>query len=437
MRKLLRWLVPLGIGGVLLGLIAMVTHGPARRTIPLPDGTVLQIRHLGIGADQQWKPRGWVRERLGRILPNRLHRFLGPPNPSCGNSSDTNSLFVWTTRYDPRTGQYLDALSPCYAELEDSHGCLFRSWGGSGCGVTVGNQTMWVQGFYFGAIPRRDREVTLRVRDATNSIGSVRLPNPAFGAHPVWYAPEPPLSITTNDLTITLRSLEVVPPSRTDSGAVSPRFTLTRAGEPVADWSVRNWTLADATGNRGWTLCAAETSARVSATLFQTTEAVFPEDQLARCRLTVPAAGQHEPLGTRFTVGTRSVEFLAIHGPGRYEWTNGVLGKAEPATIGNEQSSWSGSKGSGWRIARLKPFLILRLTGFAHGERLMIRCRDQLDRAVPEPMMVGSMDGAEIHEFELPPDASELALELIPLAPIHVEFLAALPARTNVYSRIK
>jgi hypothetical protein len=437
MRKSLSWLVPLGIGGALVGLIGMVTHGPARRTISLPDGTVLQIRHLGIGADQQWKPRGWVRERLGRILPNRFQRFLGPSNPGCGNSSDTNALFVWTTRYDPRTGQYLEALSPCYAELEDSHGCVFRSWGGSGCGVTVGDQTMWVQGFLFGAFPRRDREVTLLLRDATNLIGTVRLPNPAYRAHPIWPAPAPPLSVTTNDLTITLRSLDVVPASRTDSGAVYPRFTLTRAGEPVADWSVRNWTLADATGNRGWTLCAAETSARVSATLYQTTEAVFPENQLARCRLKVPAAGQHESLGTRFTVGTRSVEFLAIHGPGRYEWTNGVLGKVEPAPSSNEHSSWSERNVVGWRIARLKPFLLLRLTGFADGERLLIRARDQRAHAVPEPMMVGSMDVTEIREFELPPDASELALELIPLAPIHVEFLAALPARTNVYSRIE
>lgn len=437
MRRLFGWLVPAVAAVGLLVLMAALTQRPLRRSIPLPDGTVLQIRHLGIGADQQWKPRGWVRERLGRILPSRFQRLLGPPNPGCGNSSDTNSLFVWTTRYDPRTKQYREALSPCYAELEDSHGCVFRSWGGSGCGVTVGDQTMWVQGFLFGTVPRRDREVTLRLRDATNSIGSVRLPNPAYGVHPVWPAPEPPLSITTNDLTITLRSLEVVPASRTDSGAVYPQFNLTRAGEPVADWSVRDWTLTDATGNRGWTICAAETSARVSATLFQTTEAVFPEAQLARCRLKIPAAGQHEPLGTTFTIGTRSVELVAIHGPGRYEWTNGVLGKVEPAPIGNEHSSWTGSNGSGRRIARLKPFLFLRLTGFAASERLMIRGRDQLDWTVPDPVTVGSVDDMEIREFELPSDAAELALELIPLAPIHLEFLTVLPMRTNVYSRIE
>lgn len=437
MRKTLGRLIPVAIAGGLLALIVALSERPSRRTIALPDGTVLQIRHLGIGADQQWKPRGWVRQRLERLLPNRLQRFLGPPNPGCGASSDTNSLYVWTTRYDPRTKKYLDALSPCYAEIEDSHGCVFRSWGGSGCGVTMGSQTMWVEGFHFGIVPRRDREFTIRLRDATNFLGSVRVPNPAFGVHPVWPAPAPPMSITTNDLTITLQSLKVATPSKTESGMMSLQIEITRAGQPAPYWSVRDWTLTDATGNRSWTICAAETSARVSATLFQTAEAVFPKEQLARCRLRVPAPGQNEPIATTLAPGARRVELVAIHGPGRYEWTNGVLSKVETAPSGNEHSSWSGANGSGWRIARLKPFLFLRRTGFAAGERLMIRGRDQLGRTVPDPVTVGSVDNTEIRELDLPPDATELALEFIPLAPIQVEFLAALPTRTNVYQRFE
>jgi hypothetical protein len=107
-------------------------------------------------------------------------------------------------------------------------------------------------------------------------------------------------------------------------------------------------------------------------------------------------------------------------GPGRYDWSNGVLVAAAPYAPGMGNSSLGSSSGgfpnpwtACWRACQ-KPFLILPHVPFAAPARLIVRVRSK-GTILGEAVNGGSFKG--MHFYDLPtslPESADIDLILDP-----------------------
>jgi hypothetical protein len=248
--------------GLLLGTVAVALFAllsSPSNVIRTHGGGELSLTAVTHGTVNKYPGRDW-RNRLARFLPDAIARKLRSRGASISTAS-TNVVFWFE-----RSGGEVPRVVVC-----DRAGIGF---GQTSCAISAGTGTEggWVEGVGFSVVPRREKEILLRLYAQTNIdavgqlLGEIKVQNPLWGTYPTW-TPEPlPATRETNGLTVTLRELkagvrwsgpmeEVVPGDGADIG-VRAVFDITKDGILTDAWASIGIETSDATGNQvqhqGW-----------------------------------------------------------------------------------------------------------------------------------------------------------------------------------------
>jgi hypothetical protein len=263
----------------------------------------------------------------------------------------SNSLVLWFTLTDGKTGAPLDFHSRLSAEVVDEHGCSSsdQTYGSmsSGSGPTVYVDT-------FSQFPRRQAMFRVRLRERftvgalstgggmNNVVAEFEVPNPTRGPFPVW-KPEPlPAARTNAELVFILKDAGNPRPGPAWSG---PRIDIVRGGLPAWDWERDELYVSEATGNRGQRpFCTNEPAWKLEVEFVRNEQASFlPSELYTITNLTVPAGGVAIQYTNEFVIQGSRLALCALTGPGRYRFSNTVVTLSEPLAPGQEETTMSSS----------------------------------------------------------------------------------------------
>ncbi len=344
-------LLPVALAILLAAILAVVllSKPPARRSVQLPDGTVLTLEALTYGEKHQYGGSPSPFSLLREIFP------LLPRRPSGSHNTDRPAVVYWLTRRDPKSGAYLD-LDWGPAVIVDDHGCTFHDstercvsgpgWSASGRPMPkapAGSQYVLARGT-FRSFPRRDRRLKLRLFDRQGKVLAEFTPaNPAYQKYPTWTPEALPATRPMGDATVTLVSFNNHSEVRQDEGlqfealAPVPNFQIAQGGHRTDDWHLKLMRLLDATGNSVSSeppgLCTHESAWRLHAEFLRRPQAAFAAEEVwAIPRLAIPEPGTVKRLFLSNTVQGVRLALCAIAGPGRVKYSNGVPVQVTPST---------------------------------------------------------------------------------------------------------
>ncbi|MCP5517756.1 MAG: hypothetical protein H7A45_10940 [Verrucomicrobiales bacterium] len=259
--------------GLILGGTAL-WPGRSRTALAVPGGPVVRY----IGATHGTNHTAPVDSPLVSILPGSLRDLV---RQTFGTPRQGVSTY---TTYEPSLAVWIESAPTAPSGGGAPGGMPIGLLGllADANGVEAGGE-QWlnlpaailanprVDFFSFGAVPRRSRQLTLRLYDQPGAedhslVGELALPNPLHGAWPIWEPERLPLTRTNEDLECTLLHLVTgiridpvsstaaggcaFPPARPgDTSGAAAVFRFARAGVPDDEWTVGARRITDATGN--------------------------------------------------------------------------------------------------------------------------------------------------------------------------------------------
>ncbi len=359
----------------------------SRQKIHLPDGNIVTLEKVtfSTGGQHDFSFDDSTLARFRRVLPRFLRRYFPSPGRMTMLTA-SNSLVLWFTLADGRTGAPLNFHSLLTAEVADEHGC--SSADQSYASMTSGTDPT-VHTATFTWFPRRQATIRVRLRasrfsggDTNKVVAELDVPNPARGPFPVW-TPEPlPVARTNGDLVFVLKDA-----GNPVEGAAwtGPHIDILRGARPAGDWERDALYVADATGNRdSRSFCTNEPAWKLEAEFLRSVQATFlPSEMFTVTNLTVPVDGVAIQFTNAFTLQGKQFALCAIAGPGHYVYSNTVVTLDKPWVITlaeRPDPSQGETTGSDYTIhtvdARRKtPHVTLAVPALAAEERLLLRAR--------------------------------------------------------------
>jgi hypothetical protein len=202
-------LICLLVGTVAVSVVLLVL--PPRNVISTPGGGELELLGVTCGTINYCLGRG-LKDRLLRFLPKAIARNFHSRGARM-SATETNVVF-W---FD-RSGDDMPIAMVCDA---DSGLGIARP----SCTLSTGTDDGWVEGLGFSAVPRRKKDILLRLYASTvsNEAGAllreIKVPNPLWGNYPTWTPEALPTTRETNGLSISLHELENRRPLERSAGA--------------------------------------------------------------------------------------------------------------------------------------------------------------------------------------------------------------------------
>jgi hypothetical protein len=376
--------------------VFLLAPGPAaqsRKKIRLSDGNIVTLEKVtfSIGSQHDFSFDDSSLTRFARKLPRFLRHYF----PSRGRMSwntTSNSLVLWFTMADSRTGAPLDFHSLLTAEVADEHGCSAadQSYGSMTSGT---NPSIYIT--TFSQFPRRQPTFRVRLRSRKTSGGDPNkpltefdVPNPVRGPFPVWVPEALPAARTNGDLVFILKNTGNPAPGPAWRG---PQFDILRGALPAGDWESDTLYVAEANGNRGLRpFCTNEPAWKLEVEFLHNEKAAFlPSEMSTVTNLTAPADGVAIPFTYAFTLQGKQFALFAIAGPGRYVYSNTVVTLVKPWVVtlaeGSDPAKGEATHSSTtyqgatpihtYDVRRKEPHVALTVPPLAEEERLLVRVR--------------------------------------------------------------
>jgi len=434
-----------------LFLLAPGPAMPARKKIPLPDGNIVTVEKVtfSFGTQHDFSFDDSTLARFARKLPRFLRRYFPSQGRMSWNTA-SNSLVLWFTMVDGKTGAPLDFHGLLAAEVVDEHGCssAAQSYGSmkSGTNPSIYPTT-------FTQFPRRQAAFRVRLQSRTASnvdrnkpVAEFEVPNPVRGPFPVW-EPEPlPAARTNADLVFVLKNAGNPVPGPDWS---RPLIDILRGGLPARDWERDALYVTEATGNRGQSpFCTNEAAWKLEVEFLRNVKAAFlPTEMFTVTNLTVPAGGVAVLLTNTFSLQGKQLEMRALAGSGHFVYSNTVVTIAEPPVAGQGESIHTSTTYQGATpihrldVRRAEPHVALVVPPLAAGERLLVRARSVdgvAQRLLPGPSSTGmrhklvpgpSSGGLSLFTLSGFTNAEPFDLDVIVHRPRRAEFLVKPPGK--------
>ena len=253
----------------LIFVVARRAWKPVEQT--LSDGTVLRIEAITYGTNHVYSKHP-VREKIRSALPKRFQSWMGIGVLSSRTQTAPDCLVLWTTRFDPISGTYVQPPSE-WRYVVDEHGCRFRSNFRHGATI-AGNVT--VSGIVFDAYPRTAKHFDYIICDkADNVVGKVNVPNFFQTRSQRWVPEKVPITKTNGQLAAELRRFGL----GDMRGRPYAEIRLLRL-QDLESWEKALQWICDGSGNRSLfsALCTNEPW-KIEADFFRNARAEFRADE--------------------------------------------------------------------------------------------------------------------------------------------------------------
>ena len=284
------------------------------------------------------------------------------------------------------------------------------------------------------ALPRRDKDLLIRIRNRVKPKSKpvdMTVPNPCYRTDfPVWEAETLPIEKTKGPLTVRLAAF-VYQYSR-----IYPEFSAI-SSDP--SWASPNfqYSLEDATGNRGEILSPFEPVWKLKTKVYRYADAEFPVfDRSVLENLKILVAGTVKPINQKLQIGGFECRVLCIAGAGIVHESKGQF-TAKPLGYPDTAQMFSGGYANGqsyMEVSRPNPFVwIEMLAKLPHGQRIEVQYFLDGQRTACPLGHIGSNDRTFIvAELPVIPSTAEVDLTIALSRPEEFEFLVAPPANARV-----
>jgi hypothetical protein len=463
-----RLIVPLFIAAAVIASLDLsyqtLKNEPALVEKRLPDGTAMRLEVETYGTKHHFERRRSFIARFLEKLPWTRRQGLQIA-ASQNTASDTLSLW-FTHRGAGREILPFDWWTD--AEAIDEHGFAYpaerhlMAFGPNtshSAGLSKGERpSLTAIGFRpeyvlarvnLTSFPRRRGTFRFRFYGPSRVlVGEMEVPNPAGGPFPIW-KPEPlPVTHRDGDVAMTLTGVtgRLFHGTRNDvpweSRSVEPQLTIMQGGKPSRHWTEREVRLSDSTGNNcsgsECVLAPTESAWKLHLRLWRGADARFGTEETWHAgAYPIPPRGSVQRIDRGQVVNGARLQLVALAGPGRFRYTNGVPGAIPGAGVRTlPQGSYSFGGGTtvngatttttqdveagSWHVA-------IRAPQLAEAQRLSLRCEDERGR-ITTPRIAGSSGDLSFYLFDPAPDARRLKLSLFVHTPRQAEFLIQPPA---------
>lgn len=289
------------------------------------------------------------------------------------------------------------------------------------------------------ALPRRDKELVIRIRDRTNPTSQpveMTIPNPCYRPQfPVWQGETLPIEKTKGPVTVRLTGF--------DFGPIS-LFPQWKSAELTANSAASEWTYVsysgyvfeDATGNQGNKLSPFEPAWKMKTGVYRTGKAEFPENLRTRLdKIPVPAPGVVTMLDRTLRIDDFECRVVCVAGPGIVRKSGGLF---TARRLDNPKialmTSGKDAKGEEYmEVARKSPFVLIEpVTGFSRDARIVVQTTRDGQRA---ECLLGHISTYPwyytVAEIPTLPGTTEFDLTIALSRPEEFEFLITPPANAR------
>ena len=396
----------------------------------MPDGTRVQVEGLTFGKKHTFIKGSPLLAKLHEHAPRGLKGLL-PKQFSTTATMGEEQLLLWYNRYDPATDTYPNPNLDSFRVIDD-HGCVFHvnSYGGGGGGPAYSVGTAHVQVF-----PRRQKtfKVSAQSLPVTNIVWTVENP---FVTNPPAWTPEPlPATREQDGVQFTLERIRghFYP----TGNWFDPRFRIMHGDDDRTEWYRPRAELVDATGNRDYNrLCPYEPAWKVDVTFYKSHKAPFTSEQIWSIQnLVIPPSGHVISLTQTTRLADISVKLIALCGPGRFSFSNGVCVASNEWDSKIDRGSFSSSYSGGpngrieLTFSQGEPSLLAEIDSIKRTDDLLLRFRDP-DGHTFAAEFRGSANKTYRYDVKMPKGfapQSPLDLEVIPQNPVRKEYLVEPP----------
>jgi hypothetical protein len=378
---------------IFLGILVLLILGVAvlfttpttpriKRSGIFPDGTKIEFLGSAVGGATFTTERQW-QKLARRILPPRLQGWI--PKPFSGTcSSGTNSVTFYFRVVNPRPAVRSGAYPWARFGAEDDHG--FRFPFDASIMSSQGPTGAAYYGLALRAFPRRQPSFRFVFLDAdSQTLVSMRLPNPVPRAYPEWTPAPLPQTKSNGPVALALKSLQWARPrwvrvvSANDSRylRIEPDLGLITTNSAWEGPAPGRMEFRDTTGNAGSYLAPSEKAWRAEFGVQRSRWEDFgPEERLVLTNLPIPKAGALLDLGSNAVLSGVRLQVVALCGPGRLMVTNdaahGVLPPGHPGfSTAPSVSVSSGVRTSSW--GSWMPFMWTTVSGMGDDDELRVR----------------------------------------------------------------
>jgi hypothetical protein len=431
---------------VLLGL-AIFQPVPKKYQTTLKDGSILQLEKISFGRSHVYEPGPVRLEVLRRLLP-----FL-PGGRMFGYHLQEDALGVWMSRRDARTGAPLDFDWWGAGMALDDHGCRFdmeyrglatdtlSTFGGTSLPKAPGGSKYIFAHGVFHRFPRRQRQFKIVLYyEQGGPAAEFTVANPVSHPYPHW-SPEPLPAVRAQDnlefklLDVTNRFEVILHHSvQTERAMPRPVTAITQAGQPAGAWGLREFSFADATGNKGDSLCAYESAWRLRGTFLRGSDAPFEPWETWTVRgLPVPPPGMVKAWNARTNLLGTSLRLVAVAGPAEVVYSNGIPIWSRPATVvsGHTTSSSGSSDTRELRVHASAPHVILEVKGLREGWQLAARATHDEGRHSITSVIAG-MGEQPVYILSVPSNVTTFDMTFAVHQARYAEFLVRPPLPSKV-----
>jgi len=396
----------------------------------MPDGTRVQVEGVTFGKTHTFTKGSALVANLRKHAPGPLQDLL-PKTFFTFTTMGEEQLLLWYNRYDPATDTYPNPALNSF-RVVDEHDCVFHvnSYGGGGGGPGYSVSAAHVRVF-----PRRQR--TFKVHAQSPPVTNIEwtVENPFVTNPPAWTPESLPATREQDGIQFTLERIKGH--FYASGNWFEPRFKIMHGDDDRTEWYRPRVELVDATGNRDYNrLCPYEPAWKVGVTFYKSHKAPFPAEQIwCNTNLAIPSSGQVIPITQTTRLAGISVKLVALCGPGRFSFSNGVCVASNEWDANSRGGTFSSTYSSG-PSARIElsfqheqPTLLAEIDHIKRPDDLLLRFRDPDSRTFAADFR-GSTDKTYLYNVNVPKafaSPSHLDLEIIPQNPVRKEYVIEPP----------
>jgi hypothetical protein len=276
------------------------------------------------------------------------------------------------------------------------------------------------------ALPRRDKELTIRIRPEINAhLIHMKVANPCYReSFPVWQTESLPNTKTRGDLSVTLREVEWL--------YRSIYFDFDTRSES-ASWKhchIRE-VLEDATGNRGHRLSPFEPAWKVIARTYRADAAQYPPELRTTVKVPILAPGTMQAIDKTIDVAGVQILLVCAGGAGAVETRNGQLTTAvlPASSTGLTRPEFHVTGQNSVKAVSPSPFLWFELVNLLPEDETAVQLVG-LDGMRTACQLNGLITATKRHKIaELKPlnGATEVEVNIVINRPEKFEFIVAPP----------
>jgi len=324
-------------------------------------------------------------------------------------------------------------------EFIESTGYVFRRFG-------FADFPHWgVYAMTRSCLPRRDKELTIRIKPDWNKPGftEMKIPNPVYKENIQDWQPEP-LPVTKTVETLTAR-LEAIRYHGSSQGA-GYIYCQIRGESPTPEWTngAFHTTFEDATGNQGQELSPFEPAWKVVARAYRNWATPFPSELVtSRVKIPILGPGKVQALDHELTVAGQTFKLRCVAGPGvTKETPSGFTAQMneKPPTDGQHQFTTTSFQHTNGQelcfISSAHPITWIETQPPKDHEQVIVQLVSP-DGTITPCQMSSSQSSQRyliIPELKAPsPDVQEIELQIAISRPRIVEFVVAPPEEARTY----